>query len=370
MELHVMYEGMEVGRLRYESGTSHFAYSRDWLNHGFSVSPRSLPLEDRLFSGRSDIFGGLHGVFADSLPGGWGMLIAIRALMDRRVDYQGLDPLGKLSYLGKDGTGALYYEPTGCDWDDPPAADPDRLCMECITLAEGGDTDLDDLFVRAGSTGGARPKMNLDIDGQSWIVKFRERYDPPSIGRMEFEYNTAARKCGIDVPECRLLPSELCDGYFASKRFDRDGGRRVHMLSLGGLLEIPRDMPILDYLTFLQATRFVTGSQTEVVKAFRLACFNVFAKNFDDHSGNFSFLYLEDKGRYVLSPAYDLTRTPNMREHHMTCMGNPLPGEKELFLLASKMDIPSARAKEIVTHIGETVREELGEWLSGVRERT
>ena len=136
------------------------------------------------------------------------------------------------------------------------------------------------------------------------------------------------------------------------------------MISLGGLLDIPRDMPILDYLTFLQATRFVTGSQTEVVKAFRLACFNVFAKNYDDHSGNFSFLYDEDADRYALSPAYDLTRTPNMREHHMTCMGNPLPGEKELLQLASRMDIPGARAKEIVTQIGDTVRAELSEWLS------
>lgn len=122
-------------------------------------------------------------------------------------------------------------------------------------------------------------------------------------------------------------------------------------------------MPILDYLTFLQATRFATGSQTEVIKGFRLACFNVFAKNFDDHSGNFSFLYREDRGGYVLSPAYDLTRTPDMREHHMTCMGNPLPGEKELFTLASRMDIPKAHAGEIIASVEDTVREELQEWL-------
>ena len=368
MELRVMFEGREVGRLRYGSGVSHFAYSRDWLNHGFPISPRSLPLEDRLFSGRPDVFAGLHGVFADSLPGGWGMLTAIRALRDKGIDYLGLDPLEKLSYIGKDGTGALYYEPTECDWDSSPEHDMDKLCMECMALTEGGTADLDDVFRRAGSTGGARPKMNLEIGGESWIVKFRERYDPESAGRMEFEYNQAASKCGIDIPECRLIPSELCDGFFASKRFDRAAEKRIHMISLSGLLDIPRDMPILDYLTFLQATRFVTGSQTEVVKAFRLACFNVFAKNYDDHSGNFSFLYLEDRGRYVLSPAYDLTRTPNMREHHMTCMGNPLPGEKELLQLASKMDIPRACAKETVSFIGDTVQEELGEWLSGMKE--
>ena len=363
MELRVMFEEREVGRLRYESRTAYFAYSREWLNNGFPISPRTLPLEDRLFKGRPDCFDGIQGVFADSLPGGWGMLTAIRALREKGVDYLALDPLEKLSYLGKDGTGALYYEPTECDWTSPPNANPDELCMECISLLEGETLDLDDLFRRAGSTGGARPKVNLDIDGEEWIAKFRERYDPRNIGRMEFEYNLAAKKCGIEVPECRLLHSEMCDGYFASKRFDRINGKRVHMISLGGLLEIPRDLPILDYVSFLQATKYITRSQTEVLKAFRLACFNIFSKNFDDHPGNFSYLYLQDESRYVLSPAYDLTRTPNMKEHHMTCVGNPLPGEKELFKLASETGIPKTQAKEIVYQVGEVVRTDLDEWL-------
>lgn len=37
MELHVMFEGREVGRLRYGSGTAYFAYSRDWLNYGLGA---------------------------------------------------------------------------------------------------------------------------------------------------------------------------------------------------------------------------------------------------------------------------------------------------------------------------------------------
>ena len=363
MELRVMFGGREVGRLRYEARTAYFAYSNGWLEDGFSVSPRSLPLEDRLFKGSRDRFDGLHGVFADPLPGGWGMLTAIRALRTKGVDYLSLDPLEKLSYVGRDGSGALYYEPTECDWGTSPVKDPDEMCMECISMIEGAPADLDDLFRRAGSTGGARPKMNVMMDGEEWIVKFRERYDPGSIGRMEYEYNEAARRCGIEVPECRLLPSGMCDGYFASKRFDREGGRRVHMLSLGGLLEIPSDLPLLDYVSFLQATRYVTGSQNEVLKAFRLACFNVLAKNFDDHSGNFSYLYDIGEGRYVLSPAYDLTRTPNMREHHMTCVGNPLPGEKDLYSLASETNIQKGKAEDIIGQVRDVVAECLGEWL-------
>ena len=358
-----MFDQREVGRLKYGSSVAYFAYSRDWLEEGFPISPRSLPLENRLFKGRTGYFEGLPGVFADSLPGGWGTLTAVKALRKRGIDYLGLNPLERLSFLGKDGAGALYYEPSECDWDATPIGDPDSLCMECISLMDDRAADLDNLFRRAGSTGGARPKVNAEIDGEGWIVKFRERYDPGSIGRMEYEYNMAARRCGIDVPEFRLLRSEVCDGYFASKRFDRINNKRVHMISLGGLLEVPNHMPLLDYVSFLQATRYVTRSQTEVLKAFRLSCFNVLAKNYDDHSGNFSYLFLPDEDRYVLSPAYDLTRTPNMTEHHMTCTGNPLPGQKELFMLASKMNIPKGQAGDIIEEVRQVVSEDLDEWL-------
>lgn len=363
MELRVLLGGKEVGRLRYDSDIAYFAYSNEWLNDGFSISPRSLPLEDRLFKGRKNYFEGLPGVFADSLPGGWGMLTAIKALRKRGIDYQSLNPLEKLSYLGKDATGALYYEPSGCDWEALPISDPDEMCMECISMIEDSPTDLDNLFRRAGSTGGARPKVNAIIDGDEWIVKFRERYDPESVGRMEYEYNEAAERCGIEVPEHRLLSSSICDGYFASKRFDRDCGERIHMISLAGLLEVPTDLPLLDYVSFLQATRYITRSQAEVMKAFRLSCFNVLSKNYDDHAGNFSFMYLPKEERYVLSPAYDLTRTPNMTEHHMTCVGNPLPGEKELFALASEMRIPKGQAEDIIIRVGDVVSERLSEWL-------
>lgn len=363
MDLRVMMDGREVGRLREESGICYFAYSNDWLDDGFSISPRSLPLEDRLFEGRRGRFEGLHGVFADSLPGGWGMLTAVRALRKKGVSYFDLNPLEKLSYIGDGGLGALCYVPSESHWEQGPIDDLDRMCTECMSVAEDGSGDLDDVFRRAGSTGGARPKVNMLMDGEEWIVKFRERGDPISIGRMEYEYSRAAEACGIEVPECCLMDSEVCDGYFATKRFDRRGGRRLHMISLGGLLEVPSDMPLLDYISFLQATRYVTGSQREVVKAFRLSCFNILAGNCDDHSKNFSYLYDPGEGRYVLSPAYDLTRTPDMREHHMTCMGNPTPGKKELFMLADRMNIRKADAEDIILGTEETVSELLKEWL-------
>ena len=362
-ELRVMYRDREVGRLRNDSGRILFAYSNEWFADGFSISPRSLPLDRRAFV-PSDRFDGLFGVFADSLPDGWGTYTAIRALRKKGLSYLSLDPLERLSLIGDDGLGALRYLPPSEGWGTPDERDLDTVCRECMSLIdEEKDVDLDDIFRRAGSTGGARPKANHIIDGKEWIVKFRERNDPEWIGRMELEYNQAAKECGITVPESRLMPSELCEGYFASRRFDRCNGERVHMITLGGLLEVPRDMPLLDYLSFLQATDFITKSHEEVLKAFRLACFNVLSKNMDDHSKNFAYLYSEEYGGYVLSPAYDLTRTFNQKEHEMTCMGEGNPDKNDLLALADKVRIPKRTAAEIIEMTENTVKDRLSEWL-------
>ena len=48
---------------------------REWLASGFSISPFSLPLKKQVFLPMKDYFGGLFGVFGDSLPDGWGNLL-------------------------------------------------------------------------------------------------------------------------------------------------------------------------------------------------------------------------------------------------------------------------------------------------------
>lgn len=45
-----------------------FAYSEEWLDCGFAISPFSLPVERKVFVPSGHAFGGLWGVFADSLP--------------------------------------------------------------------------------------------------------------------------------------------------------------------------------------------------------------------------------------------------------------------------------------------------------------
>lgn len=77
------------------------------------------------------------------------------------------------------------------------------------------------------------------------------------------------------------------------------------MHSLCGLIHSDYRFPSLDYSDLLKVTQVLTKDMREVEAAFRLACFNVIMHNRDDHSKNFSFLYIEKE--WKLSPAYDLT---------------------------------------------------------------
>ena len=62
-----------------------FAYSEEWLDNGFAISPFSLPVEQKVFVPTSQAFSGLWGVFADSLPDAWGQLLVDRMLKARGI---------------------------------------------------------------------------------------------------------------------------------------------------------------------------------------------------------------------------------------------------------------------------------------------
>lgn len=74
----------------------------------------------------------------------------------------------------------------------------DELAMECKKLLEeDSDADLDKLFMFGGSSGGARPKIHIKINGEDWIIKFPATYDNKDIGLQEYEYSLCAKECGI-----------------------------------------------------------------------------------------------------------------------------------------------------------------------------
>lgn len=66
-----------------------FEYDNEWIATGYSISPFSLPLEKGVFIPKKyETFEGLFGVFADSLPDGWGRLLVDRMLLKNHINYE------------------------------------------------------------------------------------------------------------------------------------------------------------------------------------------------------------------------------------------------------------------------------------------
>lgn len=338
-----------------------FEYDKDWIATGFSISPFSLPLQKGVFVPKMfDPFEGVFGVFSDSLPDGWGRLLVDRLLAKERINPAAVDSLNRLAIVASTGMGALTYQPEIHLTTKETDLTLDQIAKECKRLFEAEQSErIDDLFQMAGSSGGARPKVFYRINGKEWIVKFPSSMDRPDIGEQEYRYSVCARQCGIDMPETCLLPSKLNSGYFAVKRFDREETKRIHMVSVSGLLETSHRIPNLDYHILMQLTMKLTGDYTEIEKMYRLMCFNVFAHNRDDHSKNFSFLY--DQGKWQLSPAYDLTYSNSIGgEHATTVNGNGRnPGVEDLLTVAERIKFDKKKAKIIANDIREIVSDNL-----------
>jgi len=351
----IKYNERIVGYLaEIKPSTIAFQYDDEWLKNGFSISPLSLPLDNKVYISKKELFNGLYGVFWDSLPDGWGELLMNRILTKNGINPNKLSILTKLSLINKNGLGGLTYEPSQPFEFKQDNLDFDKLSDEVqkILNDESESVDLDFVYGLGGSSGGARPKAHIMIDNEEWIVKFACRIDPPNVGEKEYKANEIAKKCDIKVNVYKLFPSKLCSGYFGTKRFDRKDGRRMHMISLAALLETTHKIPNLDYMHLFQVVQMISVRPTEdLYEAFRRMCFNVFYKNKDDHGKNFAFIYDEELNGYVLSPAYDLTRIENKFEHEMTANGNGNPSKDDMLAIAKKFKLSITKCKAVMLQI-------------------
>ena len=354
--------------------TTIFKYSDEWLKTGFPISPFSLPLEDKEFIANPFLFDGVYGVFADSLPDGWGRLLVDRMLKNNGINPFEVDSLNRLAIVGDSGMGALTYVPVHEFEIEENELNLDKLALACKeVLITDNSEDLDELYKLGSSSGGARPKILTKVDGEEWIIKFPSSFDKPGIGKQEYDYSICAKNCGIDMPETRLFSSEISKGYFGVKRFDRGmNNERIHMITASALLETSHRIPNLDYNDLMKVTKQLTSSEEEIKKMFKLMCFNIFSHNRDDHSKNFSFIYNLETKSWKVSPAYDLTYSHSIGgEHATTINGNGRdPGLKEILEVAKKIDLNIDFAKETALSIEKIVKKELKEYLVVDKKRT
>ena len=370
--LQVYYNERLVGTLAMTAGRKiAFQYSKSWIEKGFSISPFSLPLKDQVFIPTKDYFQGLFGVFADSLPDGWGNLLLNRLLRSHKQNPDDLTVLDRLAIVGRSGMGALTYQPAREFPKQRDNLDLDELAAQCQKILNTEYSDnLDELYQLGGTSGGARPKIMTSIDGGQWIIKFPAHVDGENAGKMEYDYSCCARQCGIIMSKTRLFPSEKCEGYFGTKRFDRAvdtrGEKKIHMLTAAALLELDFEQPSMDYHGLMKLTKILTNnSEMDLENMFRRMCFNVFAHNRDDHSKNFTFLYDEENDSWRLSPAYDLTYSNTYYGEHTTAVdGNGRnPGEKEILAVGIAAGMNKEKCLDIMKGIEANVKERLGEYL-------
>jgi serine/threonine-protein kinase HipA len=325
-----------------------FEYDAAYLKTGKSISPYFLPLQPGLFIAKRNPFKGGFGVFDDSLPDGWGNLLLDRYLQQKGIDPSKLTVLQRLSLVGATGRGALEYRPDRSEVLQEEWINFDKLASESekiLTSNYTGDS-LETLYKYGGSSGGARPKVFVKIDGKEWLVKFKAFNDPIDVGKVEYEYSLLAKACGIKMPETRLFEGK----YFGVERFDRTPEGKIHTISAAGLLNADYRIPSLDYSTLLKVCFDLTKNIEEVYSLFRLMVFNHTISNRDDHAKNFSFQL--KNGEWKLSPAYDLLPSAGFNGFHTTTInGQGEPSLSDILLVATEAGLSKQYAKNSIDEI-------------------
>ena len=367
-------EIMRVGDLVWgrRENRAYFEFERDFIDRGLPVSPFKLPLKAGLAPAPATPFGGVHGLFNDSLPDGWGRWLLDRLLRRHNFNKDELTTVDRLTYVGTRGMGALRYEPENM-FRDPKTGDEidlDWLASQAEKVQqEFGEADVDRLHEMQGSSGGARPKVMVgrnpatgrmmpDVGKpmsqgfEPWIVKFRSKTnDHAEIGPEEYAYSLMAKASGIQMPETKLLKADI-GKYFAVRRFDRTSNGRTHVQTASALLEVDHNVPQIDYETLLKVVRTLTREEAHVHEVFTRMVFNVLARNRDDHAKNHAF-EMDTKGNWKPTPAYDLTLSAGPGgQHSLAIAGEGRdPGHKHVLEEAQRAGISKGDAEAIYQHV-------------------
>lgn len=354
----------EVGTLD-DGDCVRFQYSPKFVTQKLSLSPLKVPLSPTLWQNQSGLNNGLPGFVADSLPDGWGDLLLSRQLRRKGRKLEEVSPLERLCWVGRQGMGALEYEPESeHDLFEPQDIRLDSMAedVEAVMAETPAEQVVDRLCSLNGSSGGARPKivclMAEDGSGRlkrgvmsepgwtPWLIKFRHSSDASDQGVQEFICSELMRRAGLDVPATKLFASKKGAGWFGVERFDRTPKGKLHMVTVAGLLECNFRIPSLDYQSILMLTRILVGPGA-LLEQFKRCVFAFLIGNCDDHAKNFSFL-MDGKGKWRVSPAYDMVTAAGMRgEHATSIMGvGKNPRRQDFLDLAGSVDI-SARIAEV-----------------------
>lgn len=328
--LKVMLWGKEIGRLAWDRrrGRAYFTYHPSFLNGSIEIAPLMASVKE--VRSRMPIWGDddrkyqkLPPFLADSLPDAWGNQLFECWRTENKLSNAEITPLEKLSFIGKRGMGALEFEPEILHSGVRDKIDVQSLVglaqrifseREKVNICPEESLTLQSLIAIGTSAGGRQPKAIISIHPKTGEIRSGqvgglEGYDycilkfgdtERSSAELEMVYYEMACRAGIRMMESRLLDVEG-QKHFLTKRFDRNGEKKLHTQTLAALY------PGTDsYEKLLWVCRKMRLSERDCEEVFRRMVFNVLANNTDDHDKNFSFV-MDESGGWSLSPAYDMT---------------------------------------------------------------
>ena len=356
-------EEYEIGTISYEKVRQaemySFEYSNDWLKDPKSFSiDRELPLvEGRMFAQNS-----VFKCFTDAIPDRWGKYI-IRLKLRQQGSFKGnvseLDYIKNVDNSIRTGAFVIGEEKTTI----PSISDIHKM-SEISRVVEKSYRShsfplqmIDDSFLTAASAvGGARPKVCVKDGEDLFIAKFPSISDEIDKGKWEHFAHKMAAECGIDVAETRILESNKGDSILLSKRFDRNGEKRIHMASSMSLLGYDDGTDGSSGKGYCDIVEFIVGhcadAEKNLEELYRRVAFSICIGNCDDHFRNHSFL-LTEKG-WTLSPAYDLN--PSFDIHHAILI-NSEKDESNLDILIDSSDEYMLDKKTARGIVSDVVRE-------------
>jgi len=357
-----------VGELAENNSGIYFQYNESYLATHANISPFALEESLKLQLGPLSPHQKLHGVFADSLPDGWGLYLMDRILRSRGYDPKKVSPLEKLAFIGDNCLGALYYEPSNSleNNNSQYNISVQELGKQAIKEFEGCESALIEHLMNTAGSGGARPKINATLladgtyttkqhaNGTHCLIKLTSDnfYLKHEESLVEFCCMTLANLCGIETAEFELLDGNDNRQWLRQSRFDCVGDKgRLHMISASGLLDASFREPALDYVDLIKATRAMCGAQ-DAKKLMLRAIFNYLICNQDDHAKNFAFLS-DDKSNWRLSPFYDVLYSPTSFGEHMTAFNGDgvAPQKSSLALMAKHAGINPKEVLKMIEDI-------------------
>ena len=350
--LKVILWGEEIGRLAWDvhRHLSYFVYNPDFVRKGLNISPLVAPIDGvralaPVWGEDAKIYQKLPAFVADSLPDAWGNQLFELWRQQNHLANADITPLDKLSFIGKRGMGALEFEPELSRERKADKIDMKSLAdlaariyseRENARILPDESITMQSLLTVGTSAGGRQPKAIIAINHKNgeirsgqigglkdydyYLLKFGD--SQYSSAELEMTYYELATKAGIRMMHSELYPVDN-NNHFITKRFDRNGERKLHTQTLAAM------WPEADsYEQLITVCRRLHLPEADCQEVFRRMVFNVLANNTDDHNKNFSFLMQED-GTWRLSPAYDIT--------YIIDVGGYLPNEDHCMYIRAKL---------------------------------